>query len=189
MEQVADENPSASQQPENVNMEQVDYDPDSDNDDDSGEEEQPPAGRPTSKVMPHPKLVPKSPPPTLRLVSKVKPAPKNILDEETESDNHPNDRPALPRRPAMRPTLTSNDRWHVPDGSDTDVSLQRESVYSGPVGNSKFLNFVYEYYKECSTILEMNPDFHFIPEHERPPGQGILAEGQIQRLLAANASR
>ena len=123
MEQVADENPSASQQPESVNMEQVDYDPDSDNDDDSDEEEQPPAGRPTSKAMPHPKLVPKSPPPALRLVSKVKPAPKNILDEETESDNHPGDRPALPRRPAMRPTLTSNDRWHVPDGSDTDISL------------------------------------------------------------------
>ena len=38
MEQVADENPSASQQPENVNMEQVDYDRDSD-DDDSDEEE------------------------------------------------------------------------------------------------------------------------------------------------------
>ena len=68
MEQVADENPSDSQQPENVNMEQADYDPDSDNDDDSDEEEQPPAGRPTSKVMPHPKLVPKSPPPTLRLL-------------------------------------------------------------------------------------------------------------------------
>ena len=33
MEQVADENQSASQQPENVNMEQVDYDPDSDDDD------------------------------------------------------------------------------------------------------------------------------------------------------------
>ena len=62
MEQVADENPSASQQPENVNMEQVDYDPDSDDDDDSDEEEHPPAGRPTSKAMPHPKLVPKSPP-------------------------------------------------------------------------------------------------------------------------------
>ena len=60
--------------------------------------------------MPHRKLVPKSPPPTLRLVSKVKPAPKNILDEETESDNHAGDRPALPRRPAMRTTLTSNDR-------------------------------------------------------------------------------
>ena len=100
MEQVADENPSASQQPENVDMEQADYDPDSD-DDDSDEE-----GRPRSKAMPHPKLVPKSPPPALRLVSKVKPAPKNILDEETESDNHPGDRPALPRRPAMRPVLT-----------------------------------------------------------------------------------
>ena len=34
MEQVADENPSASQQPDNVNMEQVDYDQDTDNDDD-----------------------------------------------------------------------------------------------------------------------------------------------------------
>ena len=132
MEQVADENPSASQQPENVNMEQVDCDPDSDNDDDSDEEEQPLAGRPTSKAMPHPNLVPKSPPPTLRLVSKVKPAPKNVLEEETESDNHPGDRPALPRRPAMRPTLTSNDRWYVPDGSDTDISLQRESVHPGP---------------------------------------------------------
>ena len=74
MEQVADENPSASQQPENVNMEQVDYDPDSD-DDDSDEEGRPLEGRPLSKAMPHPKLVPKSPPPTLRLVSKVKPAP------------------------------------------------------------------------------------------------------------------
>ena len=72
-------------------MEQVDYDPDSD-DDDSDEEGHPPAGRPTSKATPHPKLVPKSPPPALRLVSKkVKPAPKNILDEETESDNHPGD--------------------------------------------------------------------------------------------------
>ena len=68
-EQVADENPSASQQPENVNMEQVDYDPDSD-DDDSDEEGHPPAGKPTSKAMPHPKLVPKSPPPALRLVSR-----------------------------------------------------------------------------------------------------------------------
>ena len=95
MEQVADENPSASQQPENVNMEQVDYDPDSDDNHDSNEE---PAGRPTSKAMPHPKLAPKSPPPALRLVPKVKPAPKNILDEETEFDNHPGDRPALPRR-------------------------------------------------------------------------------------------
>ena len=122
------------------------------------------------KAMPHPKLVPKSPPPTLRLMSKMKPAPRNILDEETESDNHPGDRPALPRRPVMRPTLTSNDRWYVPDGSDTDISLQRESVHPGPFGNSKFLNFVYEYYMECSTILETNPDFHFIPEHERQHG-------------------
>ena len=130
MEQVADENPSASQQPENVNMEQVDYDPDSD-DDDSDEEGHPPAGRPTSKAMPHPKLVPKSPPPALRLVSKVKPAPRNILAEETESDNHPGDRPALPRRPVMRPVLTSNDRWFVTYGSDTNISLQKESVHPG----------------------------------------------------------
>ena len=166
MEQVADESPSASQQPENVNMEQVDYDPDSD-DDDSDEEGHPLAGRPLSKAMPHPKLVPKSPPPALRLVSKVKPAPKNILDEETESDNHPGDRPALPRRPVMRPVLTSNDRWFVTYGSDTNISLQKESVHPGPFGNSKFLNFVHEYYKECSTILDVNPDFHFVPEHER----------------------
>ena len=34
MEQVVDENPSDSQQPDNVNMEQVDYDRDTDNDDD-----------------------------------------------------------------------------------------------------------------------------------------------------------
>ena len=82
MEQVADENPSASQQPENVDMEQADYDPDSD--DDSDEEGHPPAGRPTSKAMPHPKLVPKSPPPALRLVSKVKPAqlPRPTLQGE-----------------------------------------------------------------------------------------------------------
>ena len=84
MEQVADENPSASQQPENVNMEQVDYDRDSD-DDDSDEEGHPLAGRPLSKAMPHPKLVPKSPPPTLRLVSKVKP-PKNTLDDQDLSE-------------------------------------------------------------------------------------------------------
>ena len=74
MEQVADENPSASQHPDNVNMEQADYDRDTDNDDDPDEEEQPPAGHPKPKAMPHPKLVPKSPPPTLRLVSKAKPA-------------------------------------------------------------------------------------------------------------------
>ena len=174
MEQVADENPSASQQPQNVNMEQVDYDPDSD-DDDSDEEGHPPAGRPTSKAMPHPKLVPKSPPPALRLVSKVKPAPKNILDEETESDDHPGDRPALPRRPVMRPVLTSNDRWFVTYGSDTNISLyQKESVHPGPFGNSKFLSFVYEYYRERSTILDVNPDFHFVPEHERPHGVKVF---------------
>ena len=128
MEQVADENPSASQQPKNVNMDQVDYDPDSD-DDDSDEEGRPPAGRPTSKAMPHPKLVPKSPPPALRLVSKVKPTPKNILDEETESDNHPGDRPALPRRPAMRPVLTSNDRWFVTYGSDTPEGIRTPRTF------------------------------------------------------------
>ena len=170
MEQVADENPSASQQPENVNMEQFDYDPDSD-DDDSDEEGHPLAGRPLSKTMPHPKLVSKSPPPALRLVSKVKPAPKNFLDEETESDNHPGDRPALP---VMRPVLTSNDGWFVTYGSDTNISLQKESVHPGPFGNSKFLNFVYEYYKECSTILDVNPDFHFVPEHERPHGVKVF---------------
>ena len=88
MEQVVDENPSASQQPDN-DMEQVDYDRDTDNDDDLDDEEQPLSGNPKPKAMPHPKLVPKSPPPpTLRLMSKMKPAPKNILDEETESDNH-----------------------------------------------------------------------------------------------------
>ena len=105
MEQVVDENPSASQQPENDTMEQVDYERDSDDDSDT-EEDQPLEGRPTSKTMPHPKLIPKSPPPTLRLVSKVKPAPKNILDEETESDNHPGDQSSFQRqrRPAMRPT-------------------------------------------------------------------------------------
>ena len=108
-------------------MEQVDYDRDSD-DDVSDEEGHPLAGRPLSKAMPHPKLVPKSPPPTLRLVSKVKPAPKNTLDDETESDNHPGDRPALPRRPVMRPVLTSNDRWFVTYGSDTNISLQKESA-------------------------------------------------------------
>ena len=74
MEQVADENPSASQQPENVNMEQVDYDQDSD-DDDSDEEGHPLEGRPLSKAMPHPKLVPKPPPPALRLVSSTKEHP------------------------------------------------------------------------------------------------------------------
>ena len=142
MEQVADGNPSASQQPANVNMQQVDYDRDSD-DDDSDEEGCPLAGKPLSKAMPHPKLVPKSPPPTLRLVSKVKPAPKNTLDDETDSDNHPGDRPALPRRPVMRPVLTSNDRWFVTYGSDTDISLQKESVYPEPFGNSKFLTFVH----------------------------------------------
>ena len=68
-----------------LNKEQVDYDRDTDNDDDLDDEEQPPAGNPTPKAMPHPKLVPKSPPPTLRLMSKIKPAPKNILDEETDS--------------------------------------------------------------------------------------------------------
>ena len=101
MEQVADENPSASQQPDNVNMEQADYDRDTDNDDDPDEEEQPPAGNPnaTSETGSEP------PPPTLRLVSKAKPAPKNTLDEETESDNNPGERPALPRRPAMWTTL------------------------------------------------------------------------------------
>ena len=151
-----------------------DYDRDTDNDDDLDDEEQPPAGNPMPKAMPHPKLVPKSPPTTLRLMSKMKPAPKNILDEETESDNHPGDRPALPRRPAMRPTLTSNDRWHVPNGSDTDISLEGESVHPGHVGNSKFLNFVYEYYKECSAILETNPEFHFIPEHERQHGAKVF---------------
>ena len=162
VEQVTDESPSASQQPENVNMEQVDYDPDSD-DDDSDEEGHPPAGRPLSKAMPHPKLVPKSPLPALRLVSKVKPAPKNILDEETESDNHLGDRPALPRRPAMRPVLTSNDRWFVTYGSDTNISFQKN-----------LLNFVYEYYRECSTILDVNPDFHFVPEHQRPHGVKVF---------------
>ena len=167
MEQVADENPSASQQPENVNMEQVDYDPDSEDDeDDSDEEDHPPAGMPTSKAMPPPRLVPKSPPPTLRLVSKVKPAPKNILDEDTESDNHPGNRPALPRRPAMR--------WFVTYGSDTDICLQKESVHPGLFGNSKFLSFVYDYYKECSTILENHPGFHFIPEHQRPHGEKVF---------------
>ena len=173
MEQVADENPSASQQPENVNMEQVDYDRDSD-DDDSDEEGHPLEGWPLSKAMPHPKLVPKSPPPTLRLVSKVKPAPKNTLDDETESDNHPGDRPALPRRPVMRPVLTSNDRWLVTYGSDTNISLQKESVHPGPFGNSKFLTFVHKYYKECSTIHDVNPDFHFVPEHERPHGVKVF---------------
>ena len=58
MEQVVDEN----QQPDNVNMEQVDYDRDTDNDDDLDDEEQPLAGNPMLKAMPHPKLVPKSPP-------------------------------------------------------------------------------------------------------------------------------
>ena len=172
-DQETDENPSASQQPENVNMEQVDYDPDSD-DDDSDEKGHPLEGRPFSKAMPHPKLVPKSPPPTLRLVSKVKPAPKNTLDDETESDNHPGDRPALPRRPVMRPVLTSNDRWFVTYGSDTNISLQKESVHPGPFGNSKFLTFVHECYKECSTILDVNPDFHFVPEHERPHGVKVF---------------
>ena len=37
-------------------------------------------------------------------------------------------------------------------------------------GNPYIQDFVYEYYKECSTILETNPDFHFIPEHERQHG-------------------
>ena len=76
-----------------------------------------------------PKLVPKSPPPALRLVSKVKPAPKNILDEETESDNHPGERAALPRRPVMRPVLTSNDRWVVTHGSDTNISLRTPRTF------------------------------------------------------------
>ena len=39
---------------------------------------------------------------------------------------------------------------------------------------SGILNFVYENYKECSTILEMNPDFHFIHEHERQHGAKVF---------------
>ena len=109
MEQVADENPSTSQQPDNVNMEQVDYDRDTDNDDDLDDEEQPLAGNPMPKAMLHPKLVPKSPPTTLRLMSKMKPAPKNILDEETESDNHPGDRPDAANSHMQRPLACT--RW------------------------------------------------------------------------------
>ena len=153
MEQVADENPSASQQPDNVNMEQADYDRDTGNDYDPDDEEQPPAGNPKPKAMPRPKLVPKSPPPTLRLVSKAKPAPKNTLDE--------------------RATLTSNDRWYIPAESDTGIYLQRISVHPGPFRNSRFLTLV-EYYRECSTILDSYPDFHFIPEHERDHGARVF---------------
>ena len=116
--------------------------------------------------MPHPKLVPKSPPPTLRLVSKAKPAPKNTLDEET----NPGERPALPRRPATRTTLTSNDRWYTSEEPDTGIYLQRISVHPGPFWNT----FVAKYYRECSTILDENPDFHFIPEHEREPGARVF---------------
>ena len=80
MEKVADENPSASQQPDYVNMEQVDYDRDTDNDDDPDEEEQPPAGNPKPKAIT---------------------GSEATTDEETESDNNPGERPALPRRPAI----------------------------------------------------------------------------------------
>ena len=38
----------------------------------------------------------------------------------------------------------------------------------------KILSFVHEYYKECSTILDVNPDFHFVPEHERPHGVKVF---------------
>ena len=163
MEQVADENPSASQQPDNVNMEQADYDRDTDNDDDPDEEEQPPAGNPKSKATPHPKLVPKSPPPTLRLVSK---APKNTLDEETESDNNPGERPALPRRPAMR---THIQRSVVYIRRITYRHLPLEDFW-----NSRFLTFVAEHYRERSTIPDSYPDFRFIPEHEREPGARVF---------------
>ena len=139
--------------------------------------------------MPHPKLVPKSPPPTLRLVSKAKPAQKNNLDDETESDNHPGDRPALPRRPVMRPVLTSNDRWFVTYGSDTNISLQKESVHPGPFGNSKFLSFVHECYKECSTILDVKPDFHFVPEHERPHGVKVSGSRQDSTITGIQHSK
>ena len=74
----------------------------------------------------------------------------------------------------MRPVLTSNDRWFVTYGSDTNISLQKESVHPAPFGNSKFLNFVYEDYRECSTIHDVNPDFHFVPEHERPHGVKVF---------------
>ena len=60
----------------------------------------------------------------------------------------------------MRPVLTSNDRWFVTYGSDTNISLQQESVH--------------EYYRDCSTILDVNPDFHFVPEHERPHGVKVF---------------
>ena len=33
---------------------------------------------------------------------------------------------------------------------------------------------MYEYYRECSTILDVNPDFHFVPEHERPHGVKVF---------------
>ena len=57
----------------------------------------------------------------------------------------------------------------------TQTSAPRmESVHAGPFGNSKFLNFVYEYYRECSTILDVNPDFQFVPEHERPHGVKVF---------------
>ena len=33
---------------------------------------------------------------------------------------------------------------------------------------------MHEYYQECSTILDVNPDFHFIPEHEQPHGVNVF---------------
>ena len=126
----------------------------------------------------HPKLVPKSPPPTLRLVSKVKPAPKNTLDDETESDNHPGDRPALPRRPVMRPVLTSNDWWfniwigyehQPPEGIRAPRTIRKLKIpdFCARVRQG-MLN-----HPRCQSGFPLR----------------ILVEGKIQRLLASDTPR
>ena len=167
MEQVVDENPSASQQPYNVNMEQVDYDRDTDNDDDLDDEEQPPAGNPKPKAMPHPKLVPKSPPPTLRLVSKVKPAPKNILDEETESDNNPGERPARQCGQLSHPTIGG-----MCQKNQIPASASRGHPYIQDL--SEILDSSTSCLNTTRSALPSSTRFHFTPEHEREHGAKVF---------------
>ena len=74
-----------------------------------------------------------------------------------------------------RDNLQRTNRWITSNKPERmTIPLLKESDHPDPFWNSRFLSYVQGYYHENSTILDHEPNFSFVPEHERKEGDKVF---------------
>ena len=162
--------PSFQQNQPDVEMEQVDYGRDSDTEEKVDPRNDPQRDQSRTQSRQY-KM------PTLRLVAKKKAAPQEpTLDEDEDEDDEGAERQPLPRRRPAESVSSVGEQPRLITSSKNriNIHLYPQTENPDPFWNTKHLEYIREYYSECSTIRDSHPGFVYVREPDRQKHEGLF---------------